>query len=134
MNIIPASVAFGATTLTATDTPGIGNLSVNGVSVVDVVSLPGAAQVQVFARGNDADTISFTVPRKFATVALAIEFALLHFRALPRTGNLTFTIGTTSYRMTGAALASVQRGGDMAGRLSLATYTFTGPPFALVTT
>lgn len=134
MNIIPASVSFGASTLTATDAPGIGNLSVNGVSVVDVVSLAGAAQVQVFARGNDADTISFTVPRKFSTVALAIEFALLHFRALPRTGNLTFTIGPASYRMTGAALSSVQRGGDMAGRLSLVTYTFTGPPFALVTT
>lgn len=134
MNIIPASVAFGATTLTATDAPGIGNLSINGVAVVDVFTLAGATQVQTRNRGNDADTISFAIPRRFSTVALAIEFALLHFRALPRTGNLTFTIGTTSYRMTGAALVSVQRGGDMAGRLSLVTYTFTGPPFALVTT
>lgn len=131
MKLIPVTVTFGAQTLTE-EPHGISSLSVNGQAVVDVVSLIQALAIITSNKGNDACTIGFTTRRKFSSVEAGAVFALTHFGATGRRDNLTFTFASTTVRMTGAALQGIGTGGDIAGCVCVPTYSFIGPPPAVV--
>lgn len=131
MKLIPVTVTFGAQTLTE-DPHGISGLSVNGQAVVDAVSLIHALAISTSNKGNDACTIGFTTRRKFASVAAGAVFALTHFGATGRRANLTFAFAGATVRMTGAALQGIATGGDIASGVCTPTYSFIGPPPAVV--
>lgn len=131
MKLIPCTVTFGADTLT--EAPhGFGDLSVNGQTVVDVVSLISALAISASNKGNDAVVLGFSIPRRFASVEAGAVFALTHFGAAGRRANLTFAFAGTTVRMTGAALQGIGTGGAIEGGMCRVSYSFIGPPPAVV--
>ncbi len=61
-------------------------VTVNGVTVVDVVDIVRAERKKVFPRGNDLVTVGFAVARTFDSIKDAEVFALTHFSLMTKYG------------------------------------------------
>jgi len=109
-------------------------LVVNGRQVIQEAQFIRAATAGLFARGNRAVTLSFTVTRVFGSFSAAEEFALTHYGALsdgPAT--LTCRCGSTDILFEEAVLESVSTP-TYKGSCVLITYSFRAPGTTSTTT
>ena len=125
MRISSATVTLAGVALTGD--VGITRLSINGQHVAGVFGGVGASAVKVAGRGNSSMSIAFTAVREFASDAALEQFALSHFGTCPKSGALVFTVGSTTYTATNAALQSVSIG-DPIGLLLPVTYSIVSSP------
>lgn len=125
MDIRRATVALAGVSISGEK--GITALSINGQCVVDVVALSGAAGVAAYDRGNASMQVSFTAIRSFANDTALEQFALSHFGALVKSGALVFTVGSSSYTASTAAVQSVGFG-EPVGLLLPVTYSIVCSP------
>lgn len=88
---------------------------VNGAILFDSVTRPRASATAFYARGNEANTIAFSVRRKFGTVKDCEAFLLLHFAGLTKEGTAKIECGLSADDITavwypGALLTATQSG------------------------
>jgi hypothetical protein len=93
----------------------------------DVVPLPLATEVQVFARGNRACVITGSVTRQFASHAAAVAFWATHARSLATSGTLDFRVGGVSQATTSAVLQTIFCHRPVGVSVQI-DYTFLAPP------
>ena len=125
MRISSATVTLAGVALTGD--VGITGLSINGQTAVDVVALIGATGAKAFGKGNATMQIGFTAVREFASDTMLEQFTLSHFGICPKAGVLVFTVGSTTYTATNAALQSLSIG-EPIGLLLPVTYSIICSP------
>lgn len=87
-------ILFSSTYLAAGEFESPNALRVGGQQVVQEAQLFRALQSTFYARGNHSQSISFSVVRLHNNEEDAGWFMLTHYAAIPKTGNLVFTIGS----------------------------------------
>jgi hypothetical protein len=103
------------------------NVAVNGTQVVDIQQLFNATAVRPVARGNKADTFSFSVRLLKTSLLYSERFILSHLANLPGSGQLEAVCGRDGDQQSfflDAVLQSVER--TYLGLTPAVRYTFVG--------
>lgn len=109
------------------DDPGtpVSGVKINGEEVLDVADLVRSAAKKIFDRGNQVNTLTFSVRRTFSSVAVAQAWALAHGSMLTKSGTCVVSCGAgdgdETVVLQNAALRSWSP--EYQGRCGRCTYT-----------